>query len=256
MVAVFYFLFGLIIGSFLNVLILRHRALPLGGRSQCPSCSHNLAWFDLIPVISWILLRGKCRYCKSSISTQYPIVELLTGILFLLVGLLGLTLIEQLFALPSLALLIAIFFYDLRHKIIPNPWVWAFNFLALSYSLITFKISLLSLLSGPMAALPLFLLWFISGGRWMGFGDVKLALGIGWLLGVPFGLVAVFFGFVLGATVSVPLLLWGKTRPGGGAGLTMKSEVPFGPFLIASTFILWFTLMYNVPIPILQMYGI
>jgi len=213
----------------------------------------------MVPVASWLILGGRCRYCRAKISIQYPLVEASTGILFAAIGYAALPVLAIPLALAIVALLVCIFVYDLYHTIIPDVWVWPFCILALAFSFFSTSYQLPAtgyLLSGPAAASILFALWAVSRGRWMGFGDVKLALGIGWLLGFPFGIVAVFFGFVLGATVSVPLLLWGKTRPGGGAGLTMKSEVPFGPFLIASTFILWFTLMYNVPIPILQMYGI
>ena len=110
------------------------------------------------------------------------------------------------------------------------------------------------LLAGPLAALPLFSLWAVSRGAWMGFGDVKLALGMGWLLGPWSGLFAVFFAFVIGSVVLVPLMLierrvthtvsYGE-QP---AGLTMKSEVPFGPFLVISTFIVWFSLLYGIDI--------
>src|SRR5690606_3236364 len=115
-----------------------------------------------------------------------------------------------------------------------------------------------------IAALPLFSLWLISGGRWMGLGDAKLSLGIGWLLGPLWGIVAVFLAFVIGALISICILLplpvlqrhlarWGILRGTPPPSYTMKSEVPFGPFLIASTLLLWFALLYDIPLPLFAM---
>jgi len=215
----------------------------------------------MVPVVSWFVLRGKCRSCGAKISLQYPLVEGTAGAAFALIG--GAALPPFLFpfgaqvwACAIIALLIMIAAYDIRHTIIPDVWVWPF--VGLAFLWMFFMTTLLPssmplwplIVSGPISALPLFALWAASRGAWMGFGDVNLALGIGWLLAFPFGLAAIFLAFVLGALVSVPLLVWGKSLSGGGAGFTMKSEVPFGPFLIASTFIVWFALMYNFPMPI------
>lgn len=260
-------LFGLIVGSFLNVVILRRGVQGLGGRSACPRCGHTLAWPDLIPVLSWLFLRGRCRYCGSPVSIQYPLVEAATAILFAL-----------LFAAPFaagigyrlvsclvVALLVCIFVYDLRHTIIPDSWAYSFAALSLlsafasglSSVLAAPYLVLLTLASGPLAALPLFFLWAVSRGRWMGFGDVKLALGIGWLLGPAAGIFATFGAFVLGSVILVPLMYGARlvTHRGGyaqeAAGLTMKSEVPFGPFLIASTLIVWLCLLFGIDLPAL-----
>jgi len=181
-------------------------------------------------------------------------VEAATGILFAMIGAADLPLLATAVALCILAVLVCVFVYDLKHTIIPDLWVWTFCALSISLSLIlsTSETSLwLTLLAGPAASLPLFALWGVSKGTWMGFGDVKLALGMGWLLGYPLGIIAVFLAFIIGAVISVPLLLWGKLLPEGSLGLTMKSEVPFGPFLIASCLLIWFALLYNVPIPFL-----
>src|SRR3989344_8216595 len=180
-------LFGLIIGSFLNVLILRHGARRVGGRSACMSCGSRIEWYDNIPVFSWLALRGRCRTCGSAISIQYPLVEASTGALFALIGASIPTpidvahVVEQLLPACVIAsLLIAIAAYDIRHTIIPDAWaysfacaaiVWGFFALEPQYGLPVF------ILSGPIAALPLFSLWAMSRGRWMGLGDVKLALG-------------------------------------------------------------------------------
>lgn len=254
-------IFGLIIGSFLNVLILRWGEKSLGGRSECMSCKRQLRWYEMVPVFSWIVLRGKCHTCKARISIQYPLVEAGTGIAFAFISTSMLTLELQIIGCAVTALLIAISVYDLRHTIIPDVWVYAFIVLAcISQFLLTPKgeFGTLLLLAGPIAASPLFVLFAVSRGAWMGFGDVKLALGMGWLLGPVYGIAAVFFGFVIGAVVSVGILLplpyfvrafshLGITRlaPTRG-GFTMKSEIPFGPFLVASTFIIWLLLIHNL----------
>ena len=287
--------FGLIVGSFLNVVILRSGVGSLTGRSSCMSCGAQIRAYDLVPVFSWLLLRGKCRACGSGISIQYPLVELATALLFALIGgapfPVGM-LYRALFCI-IIAILIAITVYDFRHTIIPDAW--AYTFAGMSFFVMGPLLMLLSppgsdivfyLFAGPIAASPLFFLWAISQGRWMGLGDVKLAFGIGWLLGPVPGIFSVMAAFVLGALIMVPLLLVTRISESIGknirctplenkedhvfttilqnryaqivnflrlnslTGLTMKSEVPFGPFLIASCLIVWFMFLYFVPVPI------
>ncbi len=262
-----YGIFGLIIGSFLNVVILRARVFTLRGRSACMSCDTTLRWYDMVPVVSWLCLRGRCRSCGSAISVQYPIVEALTAALFATIGASPVALepLTSGVALLLTSTLVAIAVYDIRHTIIPDTWAYVFAGAALAY---TFFAGLpadasvfVYLLSGPLAGLPIATLWFISGGRWIGLGDAKLSVGMGWLLGPVYGIAAVFFAFVIGAIVSVcilmplPALARGLQRTGiarfrsRGEQLTMKSEVPFGPYLIASCFIVWFSLLFNIPLP-------
>jgi len=269
MEAALFGIFGLIVGSFLNVLILRHGVRSLGGRSACPHCERTLRWYELIPVFSYIALRARCRSCKARISPQYVIVELLTGALFLMIGAAPIELIARLIALAIAALLLAIAVYDLYHTIIPDRWVYSAGglaILALFLTPVPIPTLLWFIAAGPLAALPLFALWALSRGRWMGFGDVKLALVMGWLLGVSDGVQAVFLAFVIGALVSVCVLLplpsiiarlrtWGIARSDGGKSYTMKSEVPFGPFLIASCFLVWLTQMYGIEIPLILPLG-
>ncbi len=262
-----YGVFGLIIGSFLNVVILRARVFTLGGRSACMSCDTELRWYDMLPVVSWLALRGRCRNCGSAVSVQYPIVEALTAVLFAIIGMSSIALdpIAALIALCITSILIAITVYDIRHTIIPDMWAYSFAAAALTYTLyvgIPEGASLIVyLLSGPLAALPIATLWFVSQGRWIGLGDAKLSLGIGWLLGPVYGIASVFFAFVIGAVISVFVLMplpaiirfirqTGIVRfRSTSAQLTMKSEVPFGPFLIASTFIVWISLLLYIPLP-------
>lgn len=266
---------GLIVGSFINVLVLRRGARSLGGRSGCLSCGTQLLWYENVPIISYFALGGRCRSCASRISIQYPLVEAAGGALFVLFGypllldaaMAPLDLFALVLTLSIIALFIAITAYDMRHTIIPDSWAYAAALVALALALIGWNADAniyMLVLGGPIAALPLFLLWLLSGGRWMGLGDAKLALAIGWILGVYYGPIAVFLAFILGASVSLPLLAlssdaWKRlvarvapTRVSEklSLGFTMKSEVPFGPFLIASCFILWFMLRYHIPLPL------
>lgn len=266
MLILYFAVFGAIIGSFLNVLVLRHGSgISMNGRSFCDTCGESLRWYHLFPIISWLVQRGRCSCCGARISVQYPIVETLTALVFVGVGVSNLSLIPLFLALVAVALLIAISTYDILHTIIPDQWVYSFAAVSFLFGFAVFvPQDLLSfgflLLSGPAAAFPLFALWIVSGGRWMGLGDVKLALGIGWLLGPYWGLVAIFGGFLIGAVVSVLILLplsyiikfvslhifkLGVARE----SFTMKSEVPFGPFLACSCYLIWLS-QYTIGIPI------
>ncbi len=258
--AALFALFGLIIGSFLNVVIVRRSIRSLAGRSGCLSCCAQLRVSDLIPIVSWLALRGRCRSCGSAISSQYPLVEGATALVFALLGGAGLTPLLSGIGCLIGALLIAIAAYDARHTIIPDEWVYSAAILALAFALIDHPYSLPLLLAGPIAALPLVALWALSRGRWMGLGDAKLALAMGWLLGPLYGIYAVGAAFVIGAAFSLAILVplphyvralkkAGIVRTARAASYTMKSEVPFGPFLILSCFIVWFALLYSLPLP-------
>lgn len=260
-------LFGLIIGSFLNVLILRRGARTIAGRSGCLACRHTLAWYDLVPVVSWVTLSGRCRYCGSSISIQYPLVEAATAILFALIGgapsdmSIGTLVVRGVFCIIA-ALFVLIAAYDIRHTIIPDGWVWTLDAIAFALVVVALPLGgsfdIGAYLAGPLVALPLFLLWFVSRGAWMGLGDAKLALGMGWLVGLAGGFIALLASFVIGAAVSVGIIIPFQyvraqlriTRLGQPKKpFTMKSEVPFGPFLVAGTCIVWIAMMYGVDLP-------
>lgn len=236
------FVFGLIIGSFLNVVILRYKTgRTLTGRSGCFSCGKKLNWYELFPVLSFILQGGRCRDCKSKISWQYPIVELLTGLLFALIyWRFDLQLGALIFYWLTASLLIIITVYDFRHQIIPDRFVFAFIVLGLIKALFLDE-GWDGLIGGLATALPLFILWVISRGRWLGFGDVKLAIGIGLFLGWVLGLSALILSFWLGAIIGILLIIWGKTQLWRkGKSYTMKSEVPFAPFLILGFWLVFF----------------
>jgi leader peptidase (prepilin peptidase)/N-methyltransferase len=235
------FVLGAIIGSFLNVVILRmNTGKGLTGRSICFSCSRTLSTLELIPIVSFFAQGCKCRGCKRRISWQYPIVEIVTGLIFALIisnaSMLSLG-VEQwlsysVFYAIAFSLLVVIAGYDMRHKIIPDKAVYAFISLSFFAPLVTFDALpyfgsawIDHIVAGLALALPFALIWFFSRGRLMGFGDAKLALGIGFLLGLSQGVAAIMLAFWIGAVVGVILLLLKRTN------LTIKSEIPFAPFL-------------------------
>jgi len=260
LIFVFVFLFGTIIGSFLNVVIYRFNTgkTIVSGRSICMNCGHNLRWYELVPIFSFLLQLGKCRRCKSKISRQYPIVEILTGVVFTLVFF---KFLPILFFSPILyllyvalfafifSLLIVISVYDLKHKVIPDKLVLVFIIVSFSTIFINPQIfgsiialpSLPYIISGPLLSLPFVLIWFLSKGRLMGLGDGKLILGIGWMLGISQGIFSIILAFWIGAVLGIFLMIFSKNLPDGKAGkIGMKTEIPFAPFLIASVFITFF----------------
>jgi prepilin signal peptidase PulO-like enzyme (type II secretory pathway) len=250
---VFFTMLGLILGSFANVLILREETgETILGRSHCPNCMRTLEWYELFPVLSFLLLRGKCRTCAAGISWQYPLVELLMAVSLLIIGLSTASLAHRLVSIPIILILIAIAVYDFRTTYIPDRWAYLFALLAFVSGVLFSGGAaepLRFLVAGPVAALPLFALWLASGGRWMGLGDAKLVIGFGWLLGMLGGFLALGLAFVLGAVVG--LILIGITRFAlTDAGFTMKSEVPFGPFLIIALCIVWFSQLYAFDLPL------
>ncbi len=229
---------GLIVGSFLNVVILRfNTGKSINGRSGCFSCGKQLKWHELVPVFSFLFLQGKCSSCKSAISIQYPLVEIGTALLFALAAFLESNPLSLLLTLICFSLLVIIIVYDLRHTVIPDLFSFLFGFFALARLILLYQWQLLSyphvfdLFAGPIIALPFFLFWLFSKGRWMGLGDSKLALGIGWFLGLASALSAVCLAFWIGAAVSVAILLIQKSLK-ERKHLTWKSEVPFAPFLV------------------------
>lgn len=239
----FAFVLGTIIGSFLNVAALRYNSgRSIGGRSSCFSCRHVLSWYELIPVFSFLSTMGKCRSCKSKISWQYPLVELGTGILFaslfLYSGIAPGAIGFDIFWAVEFSILMVITVYDYRHKIIPDGLVYTFSALAFLGIFLFGTQSLSAFIAGPALFTPFFLLWYFSGGKWIGLGDGKLALGIGWALGLVDGLSAIILGFWIGALAS--LLMMAFALAFGRKRLTIKSEIPFGPFLVIGFLLIFF----------------
>jgi prepilin signal peptidase PulO-like enzyme (type II secretory pathway) len=253
MMPILFFILGAIIGSFLNVVILRYNTgRSVGGRSACPSCNHALAWYELLPVVSFLFLRGRCRTCLTKISPQYALVELSTGLLFAATAFMfPLTGFALWLTLIISSISMVIFVYDIRHTIIPDGMVFTLigiGFLLRLYEFIFFgidTISILNLLGGLIIFTFFWFLWFVSQGTWMGFGDAKLGLAIGWILGFSAGITAIMVGFWLGAIVGILMIIWNKLVT--KSGLSMKSEVPFAPFLLigfALAFFLQLDLMW------------
>lgn len=242
----FAFLFGTIIGSFLNVVVFRLKTGKISkGRSICFSCGKHLGSLELIPVVSFLVLRGRCRGCRSPISWQYPFVELLTGLLFAMTALFVKDTFSFLLVTSIFSVLMVIAVYDMRHKIIPDGLSLLFALLSFVSIIFTHKEMFWSLstlwhvLAGPALFLPFFLVWLFSRGAWMGLGDAKLAVGIGFLLGITKGLSAIVIGIWAGALWSLSLMLLQKVS-GNKKTLSMKSEIPLAPFLILGTIIAYF----------------
>lgn len=251
----FVFLFGTIIGSFLNVVIYRYNSgtSPLEGRSQCFSCGKTLQWYELIPVASFLWQKGRCRNCKVKLSWQYPAVEIISGVVFVLVFSLDKPIMETIYLFFVFSTLLVIGVYDMRHKIIPDGLVVFFSLLALAWffgnvgfaQAFSFPHAW-TLIAGPMIFLPFWILWFVSEGRWIGLGDGKLGLGIGWFLGATLGGSAVLLAFWIGAfwalvVIAMQKIAFNFSASGSSQTLSMKSEIPFGPFLILSIFVIYFT---------------
>jgi len=258
LIFIFVFLLGTIIGSFLNVVIYRFNTgrTMVSGRSICMNCNNNLRWYELIPVFSFLIQSGKCRRCASKISHQYPLVELLTGLVFALILFKFLPLLFVSYSLYLLyvvlfvfifSLLIVISVYDLRHKIIPDKLVYTFGIISLLSTFINpsqlgtiFALpSIYTLIAGPLIALPFVLIWYFSKGRLMGLGDGKLVLGIGWILGISQGIFAIILSFWIGTIVSLVIMFLSKKR------MNLKTEIPFAPFIIISAFL---TFLFNLDI--------
>ncbi len=225
-------------GSFINSFIFRiANSLPLSGRSFCPGCRRTIAWYDLIPVISFLMLRARCRLCQEKISPHYPMVEIVCGLLFVVVfaKISQLYLLNEDFFIKLLffwaftALLLTIFLYDWKTLIIPDSVVWPLIFLALVYQILSSSNLIETILASLGIALFFLALIIITAGRGMGGGDVKLGLAQGLVCGWPNLLSALFLSFLTGAIVSVFLIFAGKKKIG--------QVIPFGPFLTTSTFI-------------------
>jgi len=230
---IFIFLFGLCVGSFLNVVIYRAKVKKsiFRPRSFCPSCKHHLAWYDLIPVISFITLGGKCRYCHKRVSWQYPLVELSCGILFILFYLkidsINFPLLLDLF---FASIFIVIFVYDLKYYLILDQVILLGAIAAVLVSILLGKPSFPEALLGSLAAGGFFaIIVLTSSGKWMGGGDIKLGFLLGFVLGWPQVLVALFIAFTLGSIIGLFLIIL--------RGKTLQSAVPFGTFLIVGALI-------------------
>ncbi len=244
MLYIIWFILGTVVGSFLNVVIYR---LPqqkqfVNGRSICPKCGNQLKAKDLVPLLSFILLKGKCRYCHKNISWQYPILELVTGVLFLFIAYYHQLNVSDIMFWRNLIIvsgLIVVFMTDLKHYLLFDAVTWFLIFIAVISNLV---LSVLSgnivqslwgfIIAGAVGALFFWLQHAFSRGRWVGTGDIYLGLLMGLLLGPQGLIVALFFAYIIGSLVSVILLL-NKQK-------NLKSQLPFGVFLALGTFVAMF----------------
>lgn len=249
---------GLCFGSFVNALVwrLHEQSLPKKkrvasdkelsiskGRSMCPHCQYTLAWYDLIPVLSWLSVRGKCRYCHRAISWQYPLVEAVMALLFVgsyfwwpyAIDERGIWLLAV--WLTSLVGLTALVVYDLKWMLLPNRIVFPIILIStvgvigdVLLSNNSLHVLLKALASSLIAGGIFYVLFQISGGKWIGGGDVKLGFALGLLLAGPAeAFLMLFFASILGLFFSLPVVFLKRTK--------LSSQIPFGPFLIAATVI-------------------
>lgn len=245
--------FGLIIGSFLNVVIYRlHTGRSLNDRSHCLSCGRKLEWYELFPVVSYLALRGRCRSCHSFIPYRYALVELLTAAAFALAYINSTDVVSLVLLATLLSVLIVGLVYDLYHMIIPNEV--SYGAAALAVAIVSWQVAwgggVIEVVEAALGAAAAFLvyasLWYFSGGRAFGFGDAKLAISLGALAGLGSVFSLVVLSFWIGAVVGVFIIVWQYLTLNillsnrGRKRVTMKSEVPFAPFLIASFVIVYF----------------
>lgn len=234
---IFLFILGLCIGSFLNVAIDR---LPLGesltGRSHCDFCGKKLSPLELVPVISYLVQRGKSRCCNNKLSLFYPFVEIFTAVSFVLVYQ-----YLQLLTLPSYCLLltsylgiisslIVIFFADLKYQIIPDHALVALGIFSLPQIPQTVVVS--RIVAGTTLSFALYSLYVLTKRKGLGFGDVKFAFFIGLLLGLRAGFLALYLAFVTGGVFSILLILAYKK--------SLKSSIAFGPFIVLGLVVMLF----------------
>ena len=223
---------GLIVGSFLTAVIHRLPDLRtiIKERSHCPNCKKTLGLWDLIPLLGFVMLAGKCRYCDKKISWQYPLVEFSTGLIFVLIWLnFGLSVYSVFLAIVC-AGLIVIAAYDLRKMIIPDEILWSLIILALLYFVVravaegTFVVLSSAFVGALIFGGIILIFHYVSKGKWMGFGDIKLAGLLGFILGYPEVFVGFFITFLVGGFIGLILMATGQK--------SLKDKVPVAPFMI------------------------
>lgn len=245
-------LMGLFFGSFLNVVVMRldNEKEPFWkGRSRCNDCGHELAWYDLVPLLSFILVRGKCRYCKVSLPWQYPFVEILTALAYTSVmfywlrspyqfprtSILGILALTVLFFYVSQ--LIVIFVYDAIHKMIPELSMWINIALAFVYQILvylqtgTFQWNVF--VTATVMAMVIFGFYFFTKKRGMGFGDIELVFSLGLLISWEYIWMFFVLSFMIGACYGIIALALNRVT-------SMSSQVPFGPALILAFWFIFF----------------
>lgn len=237
------FVFGTIYGSFLNVLLWR---LPegqgIGGRSHCRACQHQLAWYDLFPIISFVTLRGRCRYCQTPIHIRYPLVELSSAVALTLYFAFRQPIMDWGAVMTVLAILIlvSLLFFDLFYLILPDILLLPTIALFAVYDFFRTSAPLSYFLTALLSAGFFAILYAVSRGKNIGFGDVKLAFLMGLILGYPFGYLALVGGVWSAAIVAIVLLALKKVG--------LKDKIPLGSFLALSTILC--IIFYNELLPL------
>lgn len=233
------FLFGITIGSFLNVVIYRvPNGKSINGRSNCPKCDNQIRGYDNIPVFSWIILRAKCRDCKEKISARYPLVELGTGIFWVILGVtFGYDPILPLLLILAAAT-VALTMIDFDTMTLPNVITYPIFIITVIYLFVLawFTDSWDNLISAGLGATIYFAfffgLWFLTGGRGLGFGDVKLAPTLGAMIGwftLHGSVVGIMGAFILGGIPAGIIMAMGILKKG--------TQIPFGPMLMLGAWV-------------------
>jgi leader peptidase (prepilin peptidase)/N-methyltransferase len=253
MQAVLVAVIGLTFGSFINAYVWRiHKQSKsknksysiLSGRSMCPKCGSKLKPLDLVPIISWLMLRGKCRYCYKTISAEYPIVEIVTTALFVLsyvywpLGFKAEGIFYFVFWLFLIVNLVALAIYDIHWLTLPNRIMYLLYSTVIVQVLVTFGAfhGGLHYLIGDLLGIAIgggmfYILFQVSNGKWIGGGDVKLGAILGLYIGSGVdAILLIFIASVLGSLYSISLMTLGK--------LDRKSLIPYGPFLIVGVIVL------------------
>jgi prepilin signal peptidase PulO-like enzyme (type II secretory pathway) len=246
-VTIFAFIYGAALGSFANVMADRLRVKSFwGGRSECLTCAKKLSWYELVPVLSYLFQKGRCRGCRSKLSQMYLWSEVVSGLLVAgLVYILPLyttVYVSQflLFLLWSFIICIsmAIIIYDIRHTIVPFEMAMMLLFTGICMTLgrqFVSGFNIYDLLSGLIIAAPFAIMYFISSGRWVGMGDIIIYAAFGFMLGLPLGATMFFYSVWLGAFVSIAMLMVHRKD------YNLKSEIPFTPFIILASILVLYT---------------
>ncbi|MBU0707791.1 prepilin peptidase [Patescibacteria group bacterium] len=239
--ALLIFIVGINIGSFLNAIIWRLHTKEgfLRGRSYCPKCKTSIRARDLVPLLSYALLRGRCRDCQKHIDWQYPLVELITGVLFVITYL-KFSLSEEFIVYAIyVSFLIVVFVFDLRHYLILDRVMLPAGIVALFGSLIL-GVGFFNILIGIIIGGGFFFLQYVlSRGKWIGGGDIRLGLVMGLMLGWEKLLAALFVSYLIGSVAGISLVLWKQKK--------WQSRLPFGVFLTTATFVtlVWGEVLIN-----------
>lgn len=236
---------GLMLGSFASVLICRwpHWRGVVDGRSQCARCERALAWYELVPLASWFFLRGRCRSCKQSIAMFYPMLECcMAGTFGAYAYRLGISSAWNVIDLFILFLLVALLFFDLRNMVLPNIFIVLLAAAAFA-RIVFFQSDAIAgaLYTAAALGIVFLLLHAFSGGRWLGFGDVKLAVAIGVLFGYPDAISVTMVAIWVGALVGLGMILFGRA--------SLRTALPFGAFWTAVSV---FTILWPGPVHFLS----